>query len=92
MGLVERVKETRGRHVGVDLRGDEALVPEEFLNAADVCARVEQMRGKTVTQRVGAGSAGESGGEEMFLEEAGYAPHRQSRSQAIREQRLNAGV
>jgi hypothetical protein len=89
MGFVKRVEETRGRHVGVDLRGDEALVPEELLDAADVGSCVEQVGGETVTEGVGAGPPDEPGREEMFLEKPGNASHREPRSQPIGEQRLN---
>jgi len=36
--------------VGVNLRGHQAFVAQEFLHAADVGAAVQKMRGKTVAQ------------------------------------------
>ena len=41
-----------GRHVRVDLRRHDILVPLEFLNRANIGSRVEKMRRETVTQRV----------------------------------------
>ena len=45
-----------GADVRVDLRGDEALVPQQFLDTADVGAAVEQMRGEAMAERVGSGA------------------------------------
>ena len=52
MRLVEGVEEPGGGDVGIDLRGDQTFVAEEFLYAADVGARVEQVSGKAVSQGV----------------------------------------
>ena len=41
-------------HVGVDLRGADAGVAKHFLECADVRASSQQMRGKTMSQCVGA--------------------------------------
>jgi hypothetical protein len=46
-----------GADVGVDLCSDEALVAEEFLDASNICTAVEQMRSKTVAERMWAGSS-----------------------------------
>ena len=52
MSLVKGVEEPRGGDVRINLRRDEALVAEEFLNAADVRAGVEKVRGETVANGV----------------------------------------
>ena len=36
----------------INLRGHEAFVSEQFLNAADVGAAIQKMRGKTVAERM----------------------------------------
>ena len=46
----------RGADVGVDLGGRQTLVTQQFLNAANVGAAVEQVSREAVTQRVGTGS------------------------------------
>src|SRR4029079_14095359 len=56
MGLLVRGPQAGGADVGVDLRGDETLVAQQLLHAADVGAAVEQMRCKTVSERVRRGS------------------------------------
>ena len=42
-----------GGEVGVDLSGGEVCVPQEFLNASEVGAVVEQVRGEAVAEFVG---------------------------------------
>jgi hypothetical protein len=40
------------RHMGVDLRGADVGVAEQFLNHPQICAVFEQVRGKTVPKHV----------------------------------------
>jgi hypothetical protein len=56
------------RKMRVDLRGHEMRVTEKFLNTAQIRARIEQMRGVTVTEFVRRQRGIESGGGEMFFE------------------------
>ena len=53
--------------MGIDLRGDEVRVAEQFLDAAQISAGVEQMRRVTVTQLVRREARIETGGCEMLL-------------------------
>jgi len=53
--------EPRGADVCVDLRGHEALVSQQFLNATNVSAAVQQMGCKTVAERVRGGAQVKSG-------------------------------
>lgn len=48
--------EVGGTDVGVYLGRNQAFVPQQLLNAPDICAAVEQVSGKAMTQRVGAGA------------------------------------
>jgi phosphoglycerol transferase MdoB-like AlkP superfamily enzyme len=48
--LVVGALETLGAEVGIDLGGDQVGVAQEFLDAAQVCAGVQQVRGVTVPQ------------------------------------------
>lgn len=86
MGLVEGVEQAGCRHVGVDLRGHEALVAQEFLHAADIGTGIEQVRRETVTQRVRARPPRESRGREMLLEQSGDTADRQPSAKTIGEQ------
>ncbi len=49
VGLLDR----GGAHMRVNLGRDKTLVAEHFLDAANVCASIQQMRSKTVPERVG---------------------------------------
>ena len=46
------VQQAIARHVGINLRGADIRVAEQFLNHAQIRAMLQQMRGKTVTQHV----------------------------------------
>src|SRR6188508_2660459 len=53
--LLERAARARGRvtqHVGVDHRGADIAVPEQFLNASDVDPAVEQVSRERMPKRV----------------------------------------
>ncbi len=52
MGLFVGCSQVASANVRVDLRGHQALVPQQFLHAADVGTSVEQVRGKAVSQGV----------------------------------------
>ena len=53
VGLLVGFPEAPGAHMCVDLRGRQALVPQKLLNTAQIGTTVQQVRCKTVTQRVG---------------------------------------
>jgi len=57
-----------GGQVGVDLGGGEALVAEEFLDAAEVGAVVEQVGGEAVAEGVGADAGVEAGHDQILVE------------------------
>jgi len=73
MRLFVRLAERGGADVGVDLRGDQALVAQQFLHAADVRAAVEQVRGEAVAELVRGGAAVQAGELEVFFEHSGDA-------------------
>ena len=52
MCLGIRLLQSGSAHVRVYLRRDQTLVPEHFLNTANVCPAIEQMGCETVTKRV----------------------------------------
>jgi hypothetical protein len=52
MGSVIGPLESLGGHMGVDLRGGQAGMPQEGLHAAQVGTVVEEMRGKGVAELV----------------------------------------
>lgn len=52
MGLLIGVPQACRTKMRIDLRRDEAFVSEQFLNAANIGPPIQQVRGKTVTQRV----------------------------------------
>jgi len=55
--LIEGAQQAAGGDVCVDLSCDQALVAEQFLDAADIRAGIKQMGGKAVAQGVWAGAA-----------------------------------
>ena len=50
------LSQARGADVRVDLRGHQALVPQQLLHAANISAPVQQMRREAMPQRVRTGS------------------------------------
>lgn len=83
MGFVERVEEFRGRHMGVDLRGDNALVAEQLLHAADVSPVVKQMGGETVPQGMRTCFSGEASRCKVFFQQPRNAPHGEPSSEPV---------
>ena len=53
MGLLVDLSQSGGADVRIDLRRDQTLVAEQFLDAADLGAAVEQVGGKAVPERMG---------------------------------------
>ena len=63
--------------VCVDHRGAHVLMPQEFLQGADVRPAFEQMRGEAVSQGVWSDGLGQTGGEGRFFNGAlqrGFVP------------------
>ena len=52
MGLGVRFLQTLDRHVRINLRRRQASVTEQRLNATQICAAIEHVRGKAVPQFV----------------------------------------
>jgi hypothetical protein len=77
--------QVRRAHVRVDLRRDQAFVAEEFLDAADVGAAVEEVRGEAVAERVRAGALVEAGHLEIFFQHAGNAARCQTSAEFVCE-------
>ena len=87
MGLLIRRAQVRGAHVRVDLRRDEALVPKEFLHAADVGTAIQQVRGKAVAKRVGRRALVEAVFFEVLFEHPGHAARGQPGAELVGEDR-----
>src|SRR5437762_8333399 len=81
-----------GADVGVDLGGDEALVAEELLDAADVGAAVEQVRGKAVAKSVGSGAEVEAGEFEILEQQAMDAAGGEAAAEAVGEDGGEGGL
>ena len=73
MGLFIRCTQAGGADVGVDLRGDQALVAKEFLYTPHISPAIEQVRGETVTQCVWAGPRVEPCLGKIFLQHTTHA-------------------
>ena len=72
----------------VDLRRDQALVAEQFLHAADVGAAVEQVRGETVSQRVGRRAPIEARLFQVLFQHPRDAARRESIAELVEKQRV----
>lgn len=68
MRLLIAVPEPVHGHMGIDLRGGEAAVPEDFLDGTQVGAAVEKMRRRAMPQRV----RSRGGGITQRLEQPAY--------------------
>ena len=79
MGGVVGALEAFGGQVGIDLGGDQVGVAEQFLDAAQVRAGVEQVGGVTVPQLVRGQVRVQAGEGEVFLETQLQVPRRDGR-------------
>lgn len=77
--------EPAGTDVGVNLGGCEAFVSEEFLDAAEIGSAIQQVCGEGVSECVGCGLLGESGGGDMVFEESADAAGCQAATETIEE-------
>ena len=74
--------------VRVDLCRCQALMSEQLLNAAEIGSAVEHVAGKTVSERVRRGQLVQSGGGDVFFQQATHAAGCQAATKAIQEDRL----
>src|SRR3954463_762941 len=72
MGLFVGCPQIRGAEVRVDLRRDQAFMPEQFLHAANVGSTVQKMRGKAMPQRMRTGPPVQSGLAKVLFQ---HPPH-----------------
>jgi len=91
MRLLIYMQQAVPRDVGVDLRGCEVAVSEQFLNAPEIGSPVEQVSGEAVPQGMWAGGAGQSGSCKVILQEPSHAPGCQPGSISVQEHGLLAG-
>ena len=87
MGFAVGFAESGRADVGVDLRGHQAFVAEQFLHAADVGAAVEEMRGEAVAQRMRRGAGVEAGEFQVFFQHPGHAARGQAAAEFVDEHR-----
>src|SRR5262245_21348722 len=92
MGSLVGLAEAGGADVGVNLRGDEAFVAEQFLHAADVGPAIQEMGGKAVPQGVRRRAAVEPSLPKVFFQQSSHAAGRQAAAELVDEDRgLRAG-
>jgi hypothetical protein len=70
----------------INLRGSKTAVAEQLLNASNVRAAVEQVGGKTVPQRVRAGTRIEPGLLEVFFQQSAYASRGKTGAVLVQEE------
>src|SRR5579871_6380127 len=90
VSLVVVVLEAVGRHMGVNLCVRQAAMSQEFLDAADVGAAVEQMRGKAVPQTMRAGVRIDAGQSQVFCEQPAHTAAGQPGAVFVEEDGLPA--
>ncbi len=71
----------------INLRGHQAFVAQKLLHAADVGPPVQQVRGKTVPQRMRRGAAVQPAKLQVFFQHPPYAPRGQAPSEFVDEHR-----
>ena len=87
MSFLVNLLQSFGRDVGVDLRRRQIGVAEEFLDAAEVGAGIEHVRGEAVSQLVRRQRRVEADGEQILLQHALHAARRHPAAETIHEQR-----
>ena len=85
MSLFINLQQTRGADVGIDLSRDQTLVSQKFLDAANIRAGVQQMRGETVPQRVGRSASIEPGFLDVLFQHPSDASRRNPATETIGE-------
>src|SRR5215472_3333986 len=73
MGLIVNLQNMLHRELRVALRGGEALVSEQFLDGAQVCAFFQHVRAERVAQRVRMHVGGKALGDGDLLDDASNA-------------------
>ena len=76
-----------GADVGVDLGGDQTLVAEEFLDAANVRPSVEEMGCETMPEGMRGGTRVEFALQDVFFQHSGDAAGRQTIAEFISKSR-----
>lgn len=87
VGLLVHRPQVGGTHMGVDLRGDEALMAQKFLDAADVSPPVQQVRGEAMAERMGRSAPIQAGGAQVFFQHPSDAAGGQAPAKAVDEDR-----
>ena len=85
VGFFVGLTQTRRADVGVNLGRYQTLVPQQFLNTANVSTAVQQMRGKAVTQRVRRGSQVQSSQLQILFQHSGNTARRKPFPKLIEE-------
>ena len=79
-------------HVGVDLRGGETSMAEEFLNAPEIRAPIEEMGGETMAEGVRTGTQRcQTVPCQVLLEQPADAPRGEPFSESVEKERRFAG-
>jgi hypothetical protein len=92
MGLIIGIDQTLLRHMGVDLRGRQAPMSEQVLDAPEVGAAIEEVGGEAVPEGVGARARVEAESDQVILEESTDASRRESTTAMIQEEGGLAGL
>src|SRR4029453_12722452 len=92
MGPLVGGAEAGGADVRVNLRGYEAFVTEQLLDAADVGTAVEQMRRKRVAECVRCGPQVEAGQFQILKQQPGDAAGGKSAAEAVGEDGRGTGA
>ena len=90
-GLVRGAEASR-RHVRVDLRRGQALVPEQLLDDAQVRPAVEEVRGERVPQRVRRDALGQPGAPAQAIDPVAEAADTERRALVVEEDRVGLGL
>src|SRR5215213_4593825 len=88
MRLVVDLDQLLHRNMCIDLRGGEPRMTQQFLDVAQVCAAVEQVRGKGMTQRVGTDVVHAGADANVFLNHAAHRASRDSGALIVQKERF----
>ena len=86
------IQHAGSRNVGVDLRSRKMRMPEQFLNIAQVCAVIQQVRGKAVSQRMRSNFAVDGGLLDVLIDQSSHTAVCQRCSTLVDEDVLRAGL
>ena len=88
MCLVVNLNQFLHGNMSVNLRGRKTCVPQQFLNVAQICAAVEQVRRERMPQRVGADVVNARAQPDIFFYQASDRTRRHARTLIIQNQGL----